>query len=379
MNDRIRVLQICHSHGPPFEAVADAYASWFPPERFDLTTVFLKGRAKPLMANLERGKNEFYELASSDLRGLKRALVGRIRDAMRTNRYSIVIAHRNKAIYVMCGAAGRHDGATLIGVVHAFGVFAPISRRILAWRNRRRLNLIGVSDGVREDVLRSTRALGLKSVYTVSNCLDMDSFLETLSPREQAREFLGLQRDAYVVGTAGRLHVGKDHATLIRAFASVREKLPANAQLAIMGAGDEESALRREVAEQNCEAHVLFLGHVEQASRYFTALDMFVLPSRLESFGLVLVEAMAAGVPIAAAASSGASEVLGEGGELFPVGDVVACANVLLNCASWGPEQRDVVTAAALARAHARFSASAVGHAFWNLPFMRRHESFATQ
>jgi len=376
MNDRIRVLQICHSHGPPFEAVADAYASWFPPDRFDLTTVFLKGRAKPLMANLERGKNEFYDLASKDLRGLKRKLVRRIRDSMRANRYSIVIAHRNKAIYVMCGAADRSCDATLIGVVHAFGVFAPISRRILAWRNRRRLKLIGVSEGVREDVLRSTRALGVESVHTVSNCLDMESFLESLSSRERAREFLGLQQDAYVVGVAGRLHVGKDHETLIRAFASVRDQLPGNAHLAIMGAGDHEAVLRRLVIERDCGSHVLFLGHVEQASRYFAAFDQFVLPSRQESFGLVLIEAMAAGVPVAAAASSGASEVMGDGSALFPVGDVAGCAKALLTCASTSPEERDVVTASASARVHQKFSTRAVGLTFWDLPFMRRHASF---
>ena len=73
--NKINVLQICHSYDAPFEVVADFYASLFPPEKFNLTTLFLKGKPKSMMPSIQAGRRLFFNLSSNQLKGVKRTLI----------------------------------------------------------------------------------------------------------------------------------------------------------------------------------------------------------------------------------------------------------------------------------------------------------------
>ncbi len=100
--------------------------------------------------------------------------------------------------------------------------------------------------------------------------------------------------------------------------------------LAIVGVGPLEEELQRRAEALGVADQVRLLGWVPRAWRYFRAFDRFVLTSRREGFGMVLLEAMAAEVPVISSRVGGAPEVVGECGGLFEQGDVETLTALML-------------------------------------------------
>ncbi|MGH9482633.1 MAG: glycosyltransferase family 4 protein [Terriglobales bacterium] len=125
------------------------------------------------------------------------------------------------------------------------------------------------------------------------------------------------------------LYPRKDVATLLRALARMR--IPAEAH--IVGTGPERKRLCRLAAELGLEDRVQFLGHIRRAelAREYRNADLFCHPSRQEGFGIVLLEAMAAGLPVVAARAAAIPEVVpdGECGRLFDPGSPAGLAGTL--------------------------------------------------
>src|SRR5207253_3235962 len=133
-------------------------------------------------------------------------------------------------------------------------------------------------------------------------------------------------------------------------------------------AGRLEQDLKALARELGIGDRVLFLGQVPEARHYFRAFDVFALSSDHEPFGMVLLEAMAAGVPLLATACGGAKEVVEGVGILFPLGDAEHMAQGLQRLANMNDEQRQVCAELMLDRLRESFSDRAVGDAFWRLP-----------
>ena len=91
---------------------------------------------------------------------------------------------------------------------------------------------------------------------------------------------------------------------LLNALVVVRERFP-EAHLILAGAGPEETALKLLCRELGLEKAVCFAGHVDQPYKYFASTTLFVLPSRHEGMPNALLEAAAAGLPLAATPASG--------------------------------------------------------------------------
>jgi N-acetyl-alpha-D-glucosaminyl L-malate synthase BshA len=111
---------------------------------------------------------------------------------------------------------------------------------------------------------------------------------------------------------------------VVATFAGIRSTVPA--RLVFVGDGPERAHAREEVARHGLEEDTVFLGKLESVAELLSCADLFLLPSEMESFGLVALEAMASGVPVIGASGSGLNEVVadGETGFLHPVGDVAA-------------------------------------------------------
>ena len=130
--------------------------------------------------------------------------------------------------------------------------------------------------------------------------------------------------------TAGRLVPQKDHATLLRAFALHRQAHAA--RLLILGEGPLRAELEVEAGRLGIAADVGFEGFVANPLPYVARAAAFVLSSRHEGFGNVLVEALACGTPVISAdCPHGPAEILrnGDCGVLVPPGDPVALAGAL--------------------------------------------------
>ena len=326
------VLQFCHCHYGPFLDVARQYAALFAGSRYKVMTVFLTGE-DTLEARQGAASDEvlFLNQRSADIRGLKLKAIRQLRAILASRPFELIIAHRFKPLFIACLASRT---LPVVGVHHAFGDYGRAPRRWLAKAFRQRLLLLGVSNAVRDDIRRRLPDWPPERIQTLYNRIDVDTVRGELLPREAARAVLQLPADAWIVGNVGRLHPDKDQATLIRGFALARDRLPAGACLAIMGSGELANELQRLAIELGVAEQVRFLGQVPAARRYFRAFDLFALSSDHEPFGMVLLEAMAADLPLLCSDCGGGKEVVGDPTALFPLGDAAALADRLVDQAS---------------------------------------------
>lgn len=133
-----------------------------------------------------------------------------------------------------------------------------------------------------------------------------------------------------VILGSGRFTSQKDFPTLVRAFAKVREHL--DARLMILGDGPERPKVEALIAELNLESSVALPGFVGNPYPYLRGAAAFAYSSVWESFGLVLIEALALGTPVVSTTCGAPQEILQEGrlGRLAPVGDPAGLARELL-------------------------------------------------
>lgn len=283
-----------------------------------VTTVYLSG---PPDVAVEAGSGSdeviFLGYKPKDIRGLKLSAMRDIRRLVTQGNYAFCVAHRFKPIYIALLATSL----PVVGIHHAFGVYDRPARRLLVNLFRKRLLLLGVSNAVRDQIRRKLPTWPRTQIATLYNRIDVARVRSQLLSRQEARVALGLADDAWIIGNAGRLHPDKDQKTLIKGFAQALPQLPAQSLLAIMGSGRLEQDLKQLADELGVSHRVRFLGQVAEGRRYFKAFDIFALSSDHEPFGMVVLEAMAADVPIISSDCGGAPEILGTSGQLFRQGD----------------------------------------------------------
>jgi glycosyltransferase involved in cell wall biosynthesis len=321
------VLQLCHGYDGPFLDCARQYAALFHGSPYKVCTVYLTGEPCD-EARLGSGSDEvvFLEQSSRDIRGLKLQARAKLRSIVSARGFRFCIAHRFKSIFIALIATRL----PVIGVNHAFGVYNRFTRRLFANVYRKRLLLLGVSNAVRDDIRAHLPGWEATRIETLYNRIDVEAVQAEQLSRNAARSFLGLPEQGWVVGNVGRLHPDKDQETLIRAFAFALPQLPTSSLLAIMGSGRLEQNLRQLAKDLGVSDKVCFLGQLTNGRRYFKAFDVFALTSDHEPFGMVLLEAMAAGVPLIGSDCGGGREVIDGAGRLFRYGDSKALANELV-------------------------------------------------
>jgi glycosyltransferase involved in cell wall biosynthesis len=146
---------------------------------------------------------------------------------------------------------------------------------------------------------------------------------ETKSARQK---LWGIGFDHHIL-SVGTLKEQKDHATLIRAFALLPMTL--NAKLTILGEGGLRSELEALVQQLGLQGRVALPGFEVDPYPWYQTADLFVLSSRWEGFGSVIVEALECGVPVVSTdCQSGPAEILENGriGNLVPIQDPEALA-----------------------------------------------------
>ncbi len=167
--------------------------------------------------------------------------------------------------------------------------------------------------------------------------------------------------DAEVIVAAGRLTRQKGFDLLIAAFARAAREQP-GWQLRIFGSGPERGALQRQILDEGLYGDALLMGPTRLLGEELAEGSIFVLSSRFEGFGMVIVEAMSKGLPVVSFdCPRGPAEIVGDGvdGVLVPPEDVDALARTLVGLMR-DPERRRRYADAALAAA-AAYEADVVG------------------
>jgi glycosyltransferase involved in cell wall biosynthesis len=360
------VLQFCHGYDGPFLDCARQYAALFVGTPYKVCTVYLTGKPS---AEVEQGSASdeviFLDYSSRQVRGLKLKAIRDLKRIAVSRDFKLCIAHRFKPIYV----ALLGSDLPVIGVHHAFGDYKRRTRQLFANFFRKRLALLGVSNAVRDDMRACLPSWSPERIETLYNRIDIVAVQSEQVSREAAREHLGLPQDAWVVGNVGRLHPDKDQATLIKGFAQALPQLPARSLLAIMGSGKLEESLKSLASELGVSDSVRFLGQVVNGRNYFKAFDVFALTSDHEPFGMVLLEAMAASVPVICSDCGGGREVVVDSGRLFPLGAAAALAQALIE-QTQTTDNLAMLQQRMVQRLQTEFSDQAVAQRFRALPLL---------
>jgi len=317
------ILHICHSYYPPFLDCARQYATLFKDTEYKVFTIFLTGTSdSTVVEGVGSGEVHFLGFESKKISGLKLVAIHKIRVLHRHYQFKFCIAHRVKPTYIALLATN----IPIISVHHSYNDYKRWSRRLIVNFYQSRLLILGVSDSVRDNLRRDLCNWPIERIQTLYNRIDLKSTREKLKSKTQARQSLNIPQDAWVVGAAGRLHPDKDYITLLHGFSLALPKLPQNSLLIIMGSGKLEHELKSLSNKLKLQDKVKFLGFVPNGAHYFKAFDVFALTSEQEPFGMVLLEAMAAEVPIICSNCGGGAEVARDVGLLFEFSNIDAFA-----------------------------------------------------
>ena len=228
---------------------------------------------------------------------------------------------------------------TLLGRVVGWVCGVPIrvsSERVMAWEGpaRRLLNrwtaplsthIVAVSERVAVYAAREFR-IPSERLSTIPNGVDLDHFRPTRRPGDGTR---------FVIGCTARLHKKNDHATLLRAFATVAARSP-QAKLLLVGRGPEEAHLKALADELGIASRASFVGEQPDVAPYLLQMDLYVQSSVAEGMPNSVLEAMATGLPVVATAVGGTPDAVidNETGLLVPPGDPSALADAVLRLLS---------------------------------------------
>jgi len=254
-----------------------------------------------------------------------RAAVAAIARHVRDHRIDVVHSHKYKTTFHAL-LARRRQSFALLATYHNWlrdsfmlKVYAVIDKRLARYCDA----AVGVSSVVAAELARYAPA---KRVHYIGNGIDTERYFPA-PERAAARRQLQLD-DSPAIGFVGRLTPQKGVKVLIEAFASLTTS---SAQLLIVGDGESRAGLEAAARASPASARIHFLGTRSDTPDIFRALDLFVLPSYVEAFPMVLLEAMATEVPVIGTPVGDVPRIIdiGETGWITPTGDVAALAACL--------------------------------------------------
>jgi len=226
------------------------------------------------------------------------------------NSVHIIHAHLPRAELIASFTKGAN---TLFLSKHNSERFFPkapklVSRFMARFVNSKADQIICISNAVKNFIIENGEISNHKKLKVNYYGADQNKF-EPNKDIQNLKKVLDLE-DKFVFGTVARLENQKDFPTMLHAFANIT-KLKSNATLLIVGDGSLKKDLKELSVKLSISNNIVWVGKVLEPRKYMELMDVFVLTSKYEGFGLVLVEAMQVGIPILAANNSSIPEVLG--------------------------------------------------------------------
>lgn len=267
----------------------------------------------PLIPELTVPKSNILELRMRNALNLRS--VFRLSRFIRQQQIEVIHAHIARDYPLAAIAARRAGGVPLVLTRHVLFSMRNLHRLTF----RRVARVIAVSQAVAES-LHTQRLFDSDKIVVIHNGIDVDHFSEKKAQRTDGQRLR--------IGMIGHLASIKGQEEFIRAAAIICTHRD-DVEFVIAGEDkSRDSQNRRDIegliSELQLDERVKLIGWVDDISHLLSTFDLFVSPSRSEPFGLNIIEAMAAGVPVIATRSEGAQEIIGDdvSGVLVPIGDV---------------------------------------------------------
>lgn len=252
----------------------------------------------------------------------------------RCGEFNIVHTHGVRANF-LGRIAARQAGKKVVTTVHSLlkrdypGSLSRLANS-LAERLTRGMTdrFIAVSGGLKKALVKN--GLPEERITVVYNGIDLEALAASRRPGEW-RAKLGCAEGVPLIGMVARLHPVKGHRYFLEAAREVLAALP-ESKFVIAGEGPGREAMEQLAGRLGIAGNVVFTGFVDEVWPLMADLDLLVVPSLWEGFGLTAVEALALGVPVVAADVGGLPEAVrhGETGLLVPPGDTAALARSII-------------------------------------------------
>lgn len=143
-----------------------------------------------------------------------------------------------------------------------------------------------------------------KNFYVINNGIDLDRFKYDKKLRSILRKKIHIENDEIVLGHVGRFTPVKNHNFLIELLYELNNEYPSKYKLLLVGSGELENDIKEKVVKLGLENQVIFAGFQNKVEDFFQIMDVFLLPSKYEGLGMVLIEAQASGLPCIATSNS---------------------------------------------------------------------------
>lgn len=288
--------------------------SRLPRDRFEVTVAFFKEEAieaRSLVPDFKALGVEVVDLGM-ERRWDYKALARLVR-LLREGRYHILHTHLFRADLMGALARKRAGVPHLFSTIHNTDPFYthPVWKRLARWAAGEADRVVVISDAIGRFMVER---VGLEAGRLRRIHYGLETPPGRPELREAVRRELGIEAEAPVAGIIARLTPQKNHQRLLEAFATVHSKVP-GARLLVVGhdPGGLRPLLEATAERLGLALAVRFLGYRDDREAILEALDCFVLPSLWEGFGLVLLEAMAAGRPVVASRVGAIPEVVLDG------------------------------------------------------------------
>lgn len=234
---------------------------------------------------------------------------------LRRDRIDVVVCgHRNLLPLAFVLALLRR--ACLVLVVHGVEAWTPSAGRVLNWLSARIDALLSVSQVSAERFCKWS-GFPLDQAVILPNCVDLAHFKAgPKDPALVARYGLGVGK---VIMTVGRMLSNERY----KGFDQILDLMPRllvrfpGIKYLVVGDGSDRARLEAKVVRMNIADHVVFAGRIAEADKvlHYNLANAYVMPSWGEGFGIVLIEALACGVPVVGSSVDGSHDAL-LGGEL---------------------------------------------------------------
>lgn len=134
-------------------------------------------------------------------------------------------------------------------------------------------------------------------INIIYNAVFLNNFNYSKQEKSGLKEKLGIKKNDFVVGHVGRLTFAKNHKFLIQIFKQIKATIP-NAKLLIVGDGELKQEIINNIREQGLDKSVIFTGQSTQPEKFYSIMNIFILPSFFEGLSMATVEAQLGKVPV---------------------------------------------------------------------------------
>jgi len=251
---------------------------------------------------------------------------------IRKNKIDIILTNMGKELR-LCGITSKIFGRGKIVARH--GIDFPLKNKFRYRITYNKLTniIIANSEATKNTLLKNAPWLNPNKIKVIYNGINVEDYEEDKT--KDLRNELGIPENIPLIGFVGRLSVQKGIEYLLKAFLEIKKRL--NAHLLIAGTGELDQYIRDFISKNNLNGSVHLLGFRDDINNIMRTIDLLVLPSLWEGFGIVLIEAMAAGKPCISTQISSMPEIVenNNSGIIIPPKDSAflaeACIKIISN------------------------------------------------